>query len=171
MPGFDEMYFSALDALDGGDDDYSALDALADDTKPKKPKAVKPTSSVAPKQALTQSELEEVLRQAGWDEKHIPKMSAIGMAEAAHTPDGRAKVDSYNPGIGHGGKPTKERSYGLWQINMIDPERQRKYDKNRLASDPVYNAQVAGLVRTIMVKCASPLFECRCGHPKCFLIG
>jgi len=111
--------------MDGYDKDFSFLDKIAKgQTKTKK-------------QTLSQDDLEDALRKAGWDESLIPKMSAIGMAESS------GKVNAFNPGVGHGGKPTKEKSYGIWQINMIHPERQRKYDVNRLQSDPVYNAKVA----------------------------
>jgi predicted nucleotidyltransferase/GGDEF domain-containing protein len=98
------------------------------------------------KKALDQDELEDVLRTAGWPEQEIPRMSAIGMAESAveKGPDGvtRALVNSYNPGVGPGGRKTVEQSIGPWQINM-HPTLNRKYDRQRLASDPVYNAQVA----------------------------
>jgi hypothetical protein len=103
----------------------------------------KPKTPTDTRKAYTQDELEGFLRQAGWPEDKIPTMGAIGMAESARTKDGRALAGSFNPGVGKGGKPTKEKSYGLWQINMIDPERQRKYDRNRLLADPVYNASVA----------------------------
>lgn len=95
-----------------------------------------------PKTSLSQSELEDVLRQAGWDEKLIPTMAAIGMAESALDKNGKAKVNSYNPGLGAGGKPSVEKSYGIWQINM-HPSLGRNYDINRLQSDPLYNAKVA----------------------------
>lgn len=105
--------------------------------------AKKPASTATPrKDALSQPELEDVLRQAGWDEQHIPRMSAIGMAESSLTPDGRAKVNSYNPGVGPGGKPTVEESIGNWQINM-HPSLGRSYDRKKLANDPVYNAKAA----------------------------
>lgn len=116
------------------DDDLKTLDVLFGYKPPPKT----PTR----RDSLSQSELEDALRQAGWDEKHIPTMSAIGMAESALDREGRAKVNSYNPGIGRGGKPTVEQSIGLWQINM-HPSLGRNYDRRRLASDPVYNAQVA----------------------------
>lgn len=113
----------------------SLLDSVA---SPDTPKAA-PTN----RKSLSQGELEDTLRQAGWAEKYVPKMAAIGMAESSRTPDGRAIVNSFNPGVGHGGVATNEKSYGNWQINMVDPARQRKYDKTRLATDPVYNARVA----------------------------
>lgn len=92
--------------------------------------------------SLSQDDLEEVLRRAGWPERLVPTMGAIGMAESALTDDGRAKIDSYNPGFGRGGKRTIEQSIGPWQINM-HPSLGRTYDRTRLASDPVYNAKVA----------------------------
>ncbi len=130
------------------DDEFdvdAAVAAVLDGTYSDGPKAPAPPaqqSKFAGKSALTQAELEDVLREAGWDEKDVPRMSAIGMAEAALTPDGRAKIDSYNPGIGPGGRPTVEESIGPWQINM-HPSLGRKYDRKRLARDPVYNAKAA----------------------------
>jgi hypothetical protein len=85
---------------------------------------------------LTQDDLEGVLREAGWDEKLIPTMSAIGMAES------NGRLNAYNPGVGAGGRRTVEQSIGPWQINM-HPSLGRSYDRQRLQSDPVYNAQVA----------------------------
>lgn len=126
------------------------LDGLFDDLeqvtgqKVKRPavKSAPKTSNTPYGNALTQDQLEDALRQAGWDEKLIPTMSAIGMAESALTPDGRAKVNSYNPGIGAGGRPTAERSYGNWQINML-PSLGRNYDIQKLQTDPVYTAKAA----------------------------
>ncbi len=95
------------------------------------PKATAPTTA---RGTYDRSGIADVLRQAGWDEKDIPEMSAIGMAESS------GKVDAYNPGVGAGGRPTKEKSVGLFQINTLaHPE----YDARRLATDPVYNAQAA----------------------------
>jgi hypothetical protein len=86
------------------------------------------------KGVLSQDEVADTLRQAGWDEKHIPLMSAIGMGES------EGKVGAFNPGVGAGGRPTKEKSYGLFQVNALaHPE----YDTNKLRTDPVYNAQAA----------------------------
>lgn len=90
-----------------------------------------------PRSSYSQSELEDILRRNGWDENNVPKMAAIGMAEAALDKQGRALVNSHNPG-----RTTPEDSYGIWQINMA-PNLKRAYDKQRLASDPDYNAQVA----------------------------
>ena len=98
--------------------------------------------SASKKEAYTQDELEDSLRQAGWEERYIPTMSAIGMAESTLTPDGRAKVNSFNPGVGAGGKKTIEKSYGNWQINM-HPSLRRPYDIKKLTSNPTYNAEVA----------------------------
>lgn len=103
---------------------------------------IRPSKNPFGRDSLSQSELEDALRQAGWDEKLIPTMSAIGMAESALTPDGRAKINSFNPGVGPGGRPTVEKSYGNWQINM-HPSLGRNYDINKLSSDPVYNAKAA----------------------------
>lgn len=116
-------------------------DDIADITGDKSYRKNKPKSEPV-SDALSQSELEGVLRKAGWDEKHIPTMSAIGMAESTLTPEGKAKINSYNPGVGHGGKATVEQSIGPWQINM-HPSLGRTYDRKRLAEDPVYNAIAA----------------------------
>lgn len=126
-----------MNPIDNGDDlpdlSHKAV------TKPKKPA---PPLTQTNKTSLSQAELEDVLRQAGWDEKHIPTMSAIGMGESARDKQGRAIISSYNPGVGKGGKPTVEQSIGLWQINM-HPSLNRPYDRNKLKSDPLYNAKVA----------------------------
>lgn len=106
--------------------------ALGIKPQTKKTGSTRPTN----KSAYSQSELEDILRQAGWDEDKIPMMSAIGMAESS------GKASAYNPGIGPGGRKTKEQSIGLWQINML-PSLGRNYDRRRLAEDPVYNAKVA----------------------------
>ena len=82
---------------------------------------------------LAQTDLEDTLRRAGWDEKHVPIMSAIGMAESS------GRSDAYNPGVGHGGRPTKEKSVGLWQVNTLAHP---QYDKEKL-KDPDYNAKAA----------------------------
>lgn len=114
----------------------SEVDSITGYKSPVKP------ARVASKDSLSQDELEDSLRQGGWPEQMVPTMSAIGMAESALTPDGRAKINSYNPGVGPGGVPTVEQSIGPWQINM-HPSLKRSYDRKRLAEDPVYNAQVA----------------------------
>jgi hypothetical protein len=82
---------------------------------------------------LNQSELADTLRQAGWNEKDIPVMSAIGMAESSGNPM------AVNPGIGAGGKKTNEYSIGPWQINTLAHP---QYDKEQL-KDPLYNAKAA----------------------------
>ena len=111
------------------------LDDILDGKTPQTPQ--QPVQQPQGEVAYTQDELEGILRQAGWSEDKIPTMSAIGMGESALTRDGRAKLRSFNPGY-----TTNEKSYGLWQINMV-PKLGRKYDKERLLSDPVYNARVA----------------------------
>lgn len=40
-------------------------------------------------------------------------MAAIGLAESS------GKTDAINPGFGAGGRPTKEFSVGIWQINTL----------------------------------------------------
>jgi len=89
-----------------------------------------------PPKVLTQAQLEHVLRKAGWAERLVPIMSAIGMAESS------GRLNAYNPGVGHGSVPTVEQSIGPWQINM-HPSLKRSYDRERLGSDPFYNAKVA----------------------------
>jgi hypothetical protein len=92
--------------------------------------------------SLSQSEIEDVLRQAGWPEQHIPKMSAVAMGEGAVDPDDRSRrlVNSFNPGVGPGGVPTKEKSGGLFQINILAHP---QYDLETLKKNPVYGAKAA----------------------------
>src|SRR5690349_12965664 len=115
--------------------------------KKKKPKVapIVPTATPSNDVTLNQADLEDALRKAGWDEKMIPTMSAYGMAEGARADrngEPRIKMNSYNPGVGPGGKKTIEESIGPWQINM-HPSLKRNYDRNLLATDPVYNAKAA----------------------------
>lgn len=119
---------------DGLNDDLLAQYRVAKESE-------KATFAPSKKSAYTQAELEDALRRAGFrDESVIGRMGAIGMAEAALDKQGRARMDSFNPGVGPGGRPTKERSAGPWQINTLaHPE----YDKQKLLSDLDYNAKAA----------------------------
>ena len=155
--------FYNLDELDqlgetpalSDDDKYNIadLDKISASKPKKKIVPAKPvtvsrqtTSPPTPnKRSLNQDEIEDALRQAGWKEDLIPTMSAITMGEGAIDPTDKSRrlIGSFNPGVGPGGKKTAEKSYGLLQINMIHPERQRKYSIDRLKTDPVYNFEVA----------------------------
>lgn len=83
-------------------------------------------------------QLQQILRQAGWPDETVSTnagpmslivaMAAIGMAESSGNSSARNLRGEY--------------SLGLWQINM-DPKLGRSYDRDRLLSDPVYNASVA----------------------------
>lgn len=105
------------------------------------------TGNLAPnistgKRSLSQAEIEDALRRGGWPEQHIPKMSAIAMGEGAVDPEDRSRrlMNSFNPGVGPGGVPTKEKSAGPFQINLLAHP---QYDKQQLLSDPVYGAKAA----------------------------
>ena len=76
---------------------------------------------------LTQSQLQQILRQAGWPEDLIPLMAAIGMAESS----GRTNALNNRPG--------REYSVGLWQINLLA---HREYTRPQM-EDPVQNARAA----------------------------
>lgn len=77
-----------------------------------------------------------LLAAAGWPSWIIPLMDAIFSAESNWC------VDAYNPGVGPGGRATAEKSIGIAQINML-PSLGRTYDRQRLATDPLYNLKVA----------------------------
>lgn len=110
-----------------------------------RPKAT--NSAPTSQKSLNQDEIEAVARKAGWEEDKIPTLSAIAMGEGAIDPNDKTRrlINSYNPGFGPGGKKTVEQSVGLLQINMHPSltDRIKKYDRDRLAKDPVYNLQVA----------------------------
>ena len=76
---------------------------------------------------LTQPQLQQVLRQAGWPEDLVPVMSAIGMAESS----GRTTAINNRPGRGY--------SVGLWQINLLA---HREYTAAQM-QDPLANARAA----------------------------
>ena len=76
---------------------------------------------------LTQSQLQQILRQAGWPEDLIPLMAAIGMAESS------GRTDALN------NRPGREYSVGLWQINLLA---HREYTRPQM-EDPVQNARAA----------------------------
>ena len=84
--------------------------------------------------AYGSEQLKEILRRAGWPDSLLDIMAAIGLAESSGNPR------AINPGFGAGGRRTREYSLGLWQINTLAHP---QYDKNRLISDPVYNAKAA----------------------------
>jgi hypothetical protein len=76
---------------------------------------------------LTQTQLQQILRQAGWSEDLIPLMAAIGMAESS------GQTNALN------NRPGREYSVGLWQINLIA---HREYTQSQM-EDPVQNARAA----------------------------
>jgi hypothetical protein len=72
--------------------------------------------------------MQSFLRQAGWPESLIVTMGAIGQAES-----------SGNSTAHNDANPGRERSYGLWQVNInAHPE----YSREQLF-DPLFNAQAA----------------------------
>jgi hypothetical protein len=78
------------------------------------------------------------LRQAGFKESDIALMTAVGMQESAG-----------NVGAANDKNPARERSYGLWQINInahpFDSPEMRYAGVNSVSdlNDPVKNAKVA----------------------------
>ena len=74
-------------------------------------------------------QMQSLLRQAGWPEKLIVTMAAIGMAESS----GRECVT--------GRLAKNEYSVGLWQIN-INPALKRPWTEKQLC-DPLFNAKAA----------------------------
>ena len=85
--------------------------------------------------AYTLSQMQQILRQAGWPESLIVTMAAIGMAESSGNP--RAHNATY-----------PDDSYGLWQINMLGnlgPKRRAQYGlaSNSDLYDPLTNARIA----------------------------
>lgn len=75
------------------------------------------------------SQMQSLLRQAGWPEALITTVAAIGMAESS----GNTCIV--------GTMANNEYSVGLWQIN-INPALRRPWTKTQLC-DPLFNAQVA----------------------------
>lgn len=100
--------------------------------------------------AYGSEQLKEILRRAGWPESLLDIMAAIGLAESSGdnssyrvcNGDGFCTVRQGGltrrvpevPGQG------REASAGLFQINLYAHP---QYDRNRLVSDPVYNAKAA----------------------------
>ena len=76
---------------------------------------------------LNQSQLQQILRQAGWPQDLIPIMSAIGMAESS----GRTNALNNRPG--------REYSVGIRQINLLA---HREYTAAQM-QDPLQNARAA----------------------------
>jgi hypothetical protein len=113
--------------------------------EPQPPAAAAPTQEPRPVtggtytagQVLTQDQIEDVLRQAGWPEEEISLMGADAFAEST----GRTGVVNNNPATG-------DDSWGMLQVNMIGdigPYRRQKYglSSNEDLLDPVTNARVA----------------------------
>jgi lysozyme-like protein len=76
---------------------------------------------------LNQSQLRQILRQAGRPQDLIQIMSAIGMAESS----GRTTALNNRPG--------REYSVGIWQINLLA---YREYTAAEM-QDPLQNARAA----------------------------
>lgn len=86
---------------------------------------------------LSPAQIAAYVRGAGFPEEHVPRMTAIALAEssgnpAAHNPNAR----------------TGDNSYGLFQVNMIGgmgPERRRQFglSANEELFDPAVNAAAA----------------------------
>ena len=76
---------------------------------------------------LNQTQLQQILSQAGWPQDLIPIMSAIGMAESS----GRTTALNNRPG--------REYSVGIWQINLLA---HREYTAAQM-QDPLQNARAA----------------------------
>jgi hypothetical protein len=87
---------------------------------------------------LSNTNMQSVLRAAGWPEHLIPTMAAIGQAESSGNPN------AYNP-------RGRDNSYGLWQINMLGklgPERRAQLgiSSNEALYDPLTNARAARML-------------------------
>lgn len=76
------------------------------------------------------AQLQTLARSVGVPEKHVPLMAAIALAESS------GRTDAINPGRGAGGRPTREYSVGLWQINTLVHKR---FTVDQL-KDPANNA-------------------------------
>ena len=88
---------------------------------------------------LNRTQVQDVMRQAGWDESLIPEMSAVAMAESGGNPT----IDTVQSGLDP--QRRNEFSVGLFQINyavhkpMLD---QMGISEQDLRT-PLINAQVA----------------------------
>ena len=94
------------------------------------------SSDFAPGAKLTTNELAKLTR-TKFDREDSTLMTAIALAESG------GRSDAYNPN-----RSTGDKSYGLWQINMIDklgPDRRQKYGlaTNEELFDPEKNLEVA----------------------------
>ena len=88
-------------------------------------------------QTVSKKELVQLLRQAGFPEKDIPTMVGIAGGESSYNPQ------AYNPNANTG-----DKSYGLFQINMLGamgPERRREFglESNDQLFDPATNVRAA----------------------------
>jgi len=111
------------------DDDF--LKSLLGGLKKLEPK---PTPTRPAPSIYTRPDLENILRQAGWPEEHVPYMTEMALKESSGDP-GATRVRRAGEG-----QKLPESSYGLWQINTLaNPQ----YDPQKLATDPVYNAKAA----------------------------
>lgn len=111
------------------DDDF--LKSLLGGLKKLEPK---PTPTRPAPSIYTRPDLENILRQAGWPEEHVPYMTEMALKESFGDP-----VATRVRRAGQGQK-LPESSYGLWQINTLAHP---QYDPQKLATDPVYNAKAA----------------------------
>lgn len=87
--------------------------------------------------ALTASQIASLLRQQGVPADKIPTMTAISLAESSGNPR------AFNPNASTG-----DKSYGLWQVNMLGglgPERMKQFGLKREDElfDPAINARAA----------------------------
>jgi hypothetical protein len=83
---------------------------------------------------LTKEQVQNVFRQAGWNELLIPIMTAIAYAESSFC------SDNYRIRKAGEGQALPESSWGLLQINILAHP---QYNRELLISDPVYNAKAA----------------------------
>ena len=88
-------------------------------------------------QIVSKTQLAQLLRQAGFPEKDIPTMIGIAGGES------RYRADAFNPDASTG-----DKSYGLFQINMLGalgPERRQQFGikSNDQLFDPVTNVRAA----------------------------
>jgi len=88
-------------------------------------------------QTVSKKQLVQLLRQAGFPEKDIPTMVGIAGGESSYNPQ------AYNPNANTG-----DKSYGLFQINMLGamgPERRRQFglESNDQLFDPATNVKAA----------------------------
>lgn len=96
------------------------------------------TAASAPKSVMMRGHwLKAVLREAGFEGKHLKEAWAIAMRESTGRPYAH-----------NGNRSTGDNSYGLFQINMIDylgVDRRERYDlaSNVELFDPLTNARIA----------------------------